>query len=85
MHGWWMYTEEKHTENRRQLREVLQEVIRSSWFGAARPSFDIVSPLSADEALFYLIHASFLVPDQGGFSEVAARIAKWWNGAVILQ
>ena len=80
-----MYTEEKHAENQRQLREALQEAIYSLWFGTERPTFKVVSPLSADEALFYLIHASCLVPDQGGFSEVAARIAHWWNDALILQ
>lgn len=79
-HGVWMYTEGKHDENRRQLREVLQNLLEVLCADQAQPiSFGVVSLVNADETLFYLKHARMIVGDKrnnGGFTTIGEQLAK---------
>jgi hypothetical protein len=77
--GLFMYSESKHEANRKQLLAAVRGLHEFLCEGTPQISFGVVSPVSADETLFYLMHASMLVTDgdhAGGFNWVGRSLAQ---------
>lgn len=86
-HGLWMYSEEKHDKNREELLTTIQGLHEFLCSGTAQLSFGVVSPVNADETLFYLMHSRMLVKDGliSGFNKIGTELAELHNSEAIIM
>jgi hypothetical protein len=85
--GAWMYSESKHEANRKDLLAAVRGLHEFVCSGTPGISFGVVSPVSADETLFYLMHASMLVADAakaGGFNAIGKRLAQIQSSEAVI-
>lgn len=85
-HGYWMYTDAKHEENKKQLREAFEDVIGKLCAGGEALSFGVASFVNVDETLYYMMHAATLVGERArivehGFPWIALGLKKAQNAS----
>lgn len=88
-HGYWMYSDAKHQENRKQLRAAFQDIIEELCSDGKELSFGVASFVNVDETLFYLMRAETLVTEKNrvanqGFPWVTTQLTKTQNASTAI-
>lgn len=75
--GDWIYTDEKHNLNIIKLNDIFTKVL--NYFKHLQLQIDVKSSTNIDEDLIYMVMSTYFVEDNGGFSNLIAKLIAYKN------
>jgi hypothetical protein len=77
--GDWIYTDEKHNLNKIKLNEIFTKVLNYFKHLHLHLQIDVKSSSNIDEDFIYMVMSTYFVEDNGGFSNLIAKLIAFKN------